>query len=123
MGEDEDLNLDELFKGTTSKEEEFKAVKEFFSINGDTDIRTKTIISSKLVNPIIKLIYFSVEAKKFDKYDEFEKVSDIVNKIILENLYTLNISVRGKGREQFFKFFGAYKKEKEGVFSNLLKRD
>jgi len=113
--------LDDLLNPVNSESEIYKTVKEFFSSNGDTDIRTKTIIQDLMIPKVIRAIYFARECERFEKYSNLPKVSDIVKQIILDNYYTLKISVKGKGREQFFKFASGHTtEEKESRFQKSI---
>lgn len=100
-------DLDNLLKQNDEQSELNKTVKEFFKSEGETDIRTKTILSMKdnpVVQKIIRAIYYARECERFESFEYLPKITDIVHKVILDNLYTLNISVKGKGREQFFEY-------------------
>jgi len=113
--------LDKLIAPSDSESEVYKTVKEFFASIGDTDIRTKTILPDLMITKIIRAIYYANECARFETSDEVEKVSDIVRKTILDNYYTLKISVKGKGREQFFKFASGHSdNEKESKFKNMF---
>lgn len=115
---DKRIDLDQAILGSNTQDEFYLALKEMYKVEGDTDIRTKTILPDSMINKIIKLIYWGEEAKSYDKLNpDYPKITDIINNIIIENLYSLKISAKGKGREQFFAALNAKRKEegKEGL--------
>lgn len=115
------LTLDDLISPSSTEEQIYKVVKEFFSIKGDTDIRTKTVLQRNMVGNVIRAIFYAKECLRFEKYDNLPKISELVKEVILENLYTLNISINGMGRKQFFSFASDKKvEEKQGVLKKLF---
>jgi hypothetical protein len=99
--------MDNLLGTNTNDDNKYKYIvaKEFYnSDNIETDIRAKTDLPNKMVMQIIKLHVFETECARFEVNKELPKVSEIVNEVILDNYYTLRISVGRAGRDEFFRF-------------------
>lgn len=100
---DDTLDLKNALLGVNKEEEFYKVLKEMYKAEGETDIRMKTTIPDALVNKLIRLLFWSKEIAVFDKYDRgYPKITKLVEEIIINNLYTLRVSVKGKGREDMF---------------------
>ena len=113
MAED-DVSLKDLFSSKSDDEEKYKAVKEFFSSSSEnTDLRTKTIIRDNSINLILKLKLLGEESKQFEIKDSEYTMDKLINDILLENYFTLRISLKGEGRKQFFSVIGGDLKEEK----------
>ena len=112
--------LKDILKSADDNSEMFILMKEFFKSTGETDIRTKTEIPEKHINKIIRLKYYAEECKRYEISDEIPKISDLVDKIILENFYTLRISKKGKGREQFFSVIKGFTNQERSLKTRLF---
>lgn len=100
---DDTLDLKDALLGVNKEEEFYKVLKEMYKAVGETDIRMKTTIPDALVNKLVRLLFWSEEIAVFDKYDRgYPKITKLVEDIIINNLYTLRVSVKGKGREDMF---------------------
>ena len=100
---DDTLDLKDALLGVNKEEEFYKVLKEMYKAVGETDIRMKTTIPDALVNKLVRLLFWSEEIAVFDKYDRgYPKITKLVEEIIINNLYTLRVSVKGKGREDMF---------------------
>lgn len=100
---DDTLDLKDALLGVNKEEEFYKVLKEMYKAEGETDIRMKTTIPDALVNKLIRLLFWSKEIAVFDKYNRnYPKITKLVEDIIINNLYTLRVSVKGKGREDMF---------------------
>ena len=108
------VDLANSILGSNNEDEFYKALKEMYKTTGETDIRTKTTFPDALVNKIIRLIVWSKEAERFDKADrDYPKITSLIDNIIINNLYALRISAKGKGREEFFDSLKAKKSNDE----------
>ena len=116
-----DDTLSKLFAPQTDEAEKYKAIREFFSSNStDTDLRTKTILKDQTLNLILKLKLLGEEAKQFEISESTYTIDKLINTILLENYFTLRISLKGEGRNQFFSVVGGeFKEEKKKRFFGL----
>ena len=122
--EPNDDTLAKLFAPQTDEAEKYKAIREFFSSNStDTDLRTKTILKDQTLNLILKLKLLGEEAKQFEISESTYTIDKLINTILLENYFTLRISLKGEGRNQFFSVVGGeFKEEKKRRFFGLSEK-
>ncbi len=123
MTQEDDVSLKDLFSTKSDDEEKYKAVKEFFSSSSNsTDLRTKTILRDNSINLILKLKLLGEECKQFEIPDSVYTIDKLVNSVLLENYFTLRISLKGEGRKQFFSVIGGdLKEEKKNKWFGLGK--
>lgn len=106
-------DTDNLFSGTDENSEYYKAITEMYD---DEAFRTKSILGQKELKLITRFEYYIKEVNKFSP-STAETLAEIK-----QNYLHYTISIKGKGREQFFATLSALREGIQDAGHGIINR-